>query len=374
MQRLIIGTYPAGETAGSGEGLWEVFLDPRSGELTQARQLVETPSPSFVALHPDGRTLFAVSETEDGAVTAFSLTDDAVEERGSRSTFGAHPCHVVAREDQVWVTNYTSGTFTVLGLDAAADFTDAVQSFGHTGTGPDAGRQEGPHAHFCLSAPSVPGAAEVSGGAWVVDLGTDEIRGYVRGGGSDGPGADSRAGRGASLVDGGVAATLPAGSGPRHAAVHPDGTVFVVGELDSRVHLLRPAAGADAGPGARPWEAYASVPACVTADPGTGSYPSHVALNADGSRLYVAVRGPDVLSTFAVGADGTGAVLTHLADTPIGGVWPRHFAVVASESGDLVVVANQNSSNVTVLRIDAAGVGEQVGQLALPAPACVLPV
>ena len=377
MHRLIIGTYPAGETAGSGEGLWEVFLSAETGELSGARQLVETPSPSFVALHPNGHTVFAVSELDEGEVVAFTLTADGLTEEASRPTLGMHPCHVVARQDQVWVANYSSGTFTALGVDATGAFTGQVQSFGHAGSGPDPDRQEGPHAHYALPAPD-------GDGAWVVDLGTDEVRRYSAAGAVP-PG----------LAADGIAATLPPGSGPRHGVVHPSGTVVVVGELDSRVHLLRPVREAEAEaeaaePGAAhgSWEVYASVPACQTPDPGTGSYPSHVALSTDGTRLYVAVRGPDVLSTFAVTSDGAGlAHLTHLADTPVGGVWPRHFAVLAGAAapgeggadgepaGDVVVVANQNSSTLAVLQIDrVTGAGTLTARLDLPAPACVLPV
>jgi 6-phosphogluconolactonase len=221
--------------------------------------------------------------------------------------------------------------------------------FAHDGSGPDAGRQEGPHAHFCLGAP---GGEYV----WVSDLGTDQVRRFRRTEQSP-----------VGVIDAGIAVTLPAGTGPRHIAADHRGYAFVVGELDSSVHVVR--VDADNGTG----EVIASQPACVSPDTGTGSYPSHVALSPDGSRLYVAVRGPDVLSVFAVGA--AGAVLTHLADTPIGGVWPRHFAVVAHADGDLVVVANQNSSNLAVLRIDAAsGEGQLVADQPLPAPACVLPV
>lgn len=380
MQRLIIGTYPAGEDAGSGEGIWEVSLDPATGGLSKERLLVETPSPSFLALHPDRETVFAVAELEEGRVTSFTLTGDALVERESRSTGGVHPCHVVARERSVWVTNYSSGTFAVTGLDADAAFTGDVASFGHAGSGPDASRQEGPHAHYVLPAPD-------EDGAWVVDLGTDEIRRYVATG-TGTAGAGETDGLPVGLAAAGIAAGLPAGSGPRHAAAHPSGTVFVAGELDSRVHLLRSVTSAVGAPSAdrsrspegtdtaeSTWEAYASVPACATPDPGTGSYPSHIALSADGTRLYVAVRGPDVLSTFAVVTDTTGTTLTHLADTPIGGVWPRHFAVVEGGAGDLVVVANQNSSNLAVLRIDPmTGAGITTASRALPAPACVLPV
>ena len=367
MHRLIIGTYPAGETAGSGEGLWEVFLQVETGELSGARQLVETPSPSFVALHPNGHTVFAVSELEEGAVVAFTLTADGLEVGERRPTMGAHPCHVVARDEQVWVANYSSGTFTSLAVDAQGAFTGLVQSFGHAGSGPDADRQEGPHAHYALPAPD-------GDGAWVVDLGTDEVRRYPAG-------AEP-----AAVVADGIAATFPPGTGPRHGVVHPSGTVIVVGELDSRVHLLRPATEPGAAQGT--WEVYASVPACVTPDPGTGSYPSHIVLSADGTRLYVAVRGPDVLSTFAVTHDGAGlARLTHLADTAAGGVWPRHFAVLSGAAvtgeagktqgaaGDVVVVANQNSSTLAALRIDrVTGAGTLTACLDLPAPACVLPV
>ncbi|MNW66134.1 Lactonase, 7-bladed beta-propeller [compost metagenome] len=90
-----------------------------------------------------------------------------------------------------------------------------------------------------------------------------------------------------------------------------------------------------------------------------------------------------MLSTFAVsrdalGPEAAGPVLEHLADTPLGGAWPRHFAVLApagdgTPEADLVVVANQNSSNLTVLRIDRAdGAGTLVDELAIPVPACVV--
>lgn len=387
MQRLIIGTYPTGETPGSGEGLWDVHLDRRTGCLAGARLLVETPSPSFAALHPGGGTLFAVAELAQGRVTSFTLTVDALEERESRPTLGADPCHVVAGERSLWIANYTSGTFTSLGLDADAAFTGEFASFGHEGSGPDATRQNGPHAHFVLPAPD-------GDGAWVVDLGTDEIRRY-----NTGPQAVAAAG---------IAGWLPAGAGPRHAVVHPSGTVFVVGELDSQVYLLRANPGANPGADPVTWEVVDSVPACVSADPGTGSFPSHVALSADGTRLYVAVRGPDVLATFAILPDAAATQITHLADTPIGGAWPRHFAVLAGMpddagmrddagvpddegahddagapapsgnpevAGDLVVVANQGSSTLVVLRIDpVTGAGQVTDQADLPAPACVLPV
>lgn len=372
MPWLYVGTYPTGDGPGSGEGIWRVSLDTASCALGEPRLLVGTPSPSFVALAPSGERLYAVSEQSQGSVATFavSTTDGApvLEPRGRASSGGADPCHLVALDHEVWVSSYSSGTFGVLALDASGDLAEdaALSTFEHSGSGPVLDRQEGPHAHSALPTPS-------GRFAWVMDLGTDEVRRYRRSGRT----------ATAALEPDGIAVTFPAGTGPRHAVIHPGGTAFVVGELDAAVHVVRtdPSSG-----GGVP---VAAVPACTTPSrDGVRPLPSHVALSADGTRLYVAVRGPDVVATFAVHGGGGGgtvrsatsadttsghATLEHLADTPVAGVWPRHFAVVAADDGaDLVVVANQESSALVVLRIDpVTGAGEAVSQVEIPAPACV---
>lgn len=369
MRWLSVGTYPTGEGPGSGEGIWAVPLDTGTGLLGDPHLAVEAPSPSFLALSPAGDHLYAVSEQSDGSVGAFSVTgaDDTAPDvaprlvpAGVAPSGGADPCHVVARPRELWVSSYSSGTLGVLPLDPSGGLspTAAAVTFGHAGSGPVLDRQEAPHAHSSL---------ELPGGrfAWVMDLGTDEIRRYRRiAGDVDGTAATT-------LEADGTAVTFAPGTGPRHAVVHPGGTAFVVGELDSAVHVVRtdPATGGGVPVG--------SVPACATPSrEGVAPLPSHVALGGDGSRLYVGVRGPDVVSTFAVHAEpgSEHATLEHLADTPVGGTWPRHFAVVRADDGsDLVVVANQESASVVVLRMDRrTGAGSLVGQAEIPAPACVV--
>ena len=366
---LWLGTYPDGADAGSGEGIWRLEVDAATGELGEAALVAVTPSPSFLALDPDGSRLYAVTETEHGAVSGFALTaDGGLAPLGVVPSGGSYPCHVVAVDDALWVANYGDGTFAVLPLDAEGAPTEALR-LGHQGTGPDAERQEGPHAHF---------VGEVGGAPVVVDLGTDELRAYPRA-------LDALRAQADGGVPARVLATFPGGAGPRHFAVLPGeagaqgapAALLVATELDSRVYVLVPAADGS-------FEVASSVPATAAPLPAGGrSYPSHVALSADGSRLFVAIRGADVLSTFAVtrdaaGPDGAAPVLEHLADSPLGGAWPRHFAVLApvgdgTPAGDLVVVANQNSSNLTVLRIDREdGSGVLVDELAVPVPACVV--
>lgn len=372
MHRLFVGTYPSADGPGSGEGVWSVRLDAGTGELMDQRLLVKTPSPSFVALLPSGERLYAVSEQTHGTVAAFAVTsvdgEPRLAEVGVARSGGADPCHLVVNAHELWVSNYSSGTFGVVALDPAGDLPPGTipLSHAHAGSGPVLDRQEGPHAHSSLATPC-------GRFAWVMDLGTDEIRRYRRvthGQGLD-AGIAGAVAVSATLEADGVAVSFPPGTGPRHAVIHPSGTAFVVGELDAAVHMVR--TDPDSGGGVP----FASVPACVTPSrDGVTPLPSHVALSADGMRLYVGVRGPDVVSAFVVHVDeGSGqATLEHRADTHVAGRWPRHFAVVGADDGaDLVVVANQESGSLVALRMDReTGVGRVVGQVEIPAPACVV--
>jgi 6-phosphogluconolactonase len=377
---LWIGTYPAagaGSPAGLGEGVWRVDLDTAAGTLVSAELVAVTPSPSFVAAHPSGRVLYAVGELTSGTVTAFSVparTSPGTVHDGSASpdptpgpltvldvvgSGGADPCHLLLAPDArtLYVANYSSGTLGVLPLDADGRFSaevraasDPVQVLGHAGSGPDASRQDGPHAHFVAIAP---------GGQFVVvaDLGTDELRRYAR---------DTATGL---LGAAGIAATLPPGTGPRHLAFAPDGrTVYVVGELDVCVHVLAwdpvTASGTlvqslPAGPPpGRPEE----VPSGAAS---TRVLPSHIEL--DGDRLLVAVRTSDVLVGYAIAADGT---LVSDGATALPGAWPRHFALVDGA----VVVAAQVGDVLVALRPGEGTVPWAVASvLSLPAPACVVP-
>lgn len=357
-RRLWVGTYPDEESApGSGEGVWSVELELAPARFVAARQVVALPAPSFLAVSADERTVYAVAETDDGAVTALraGASGEVLEPLSTVPSGGSFPCHVSVSGDQVWVANYGSGGFTTVTTAPDGSFASGPATHAGSGSGPVADRQEGPHAHFAVRAPD--------GAAWVVDLGADRVRRYVR--------------TAEGVGEAGAAVALPPGTGPRHVAVADPGSpgegyAFLVGELDAQVHVLALGAGADGLVGAT---AVGQVAACTTPAPaGVGAFPSHVALSPDGHRLYVAVRGPDVVATFAVRRAGDGAVtLRHLADSPLVGTWPRHFAVLDTEGGDVLVVAGQTSSTLEALRVrPRSGRAEHLSSLALPSPACVV--
>ena len=294
-----------------------------AGALQDTGRAVTTPAPSFLAVHAGSGTWYAVAETDAGTVSAFDADGQVLDTVPSG---GSAPCHLLVDAGTLWVSNYGDGTVGTIPLGGNGRFAGPTQEHPGSGSGPDHERQEGPHAHS---------ATAVGDEVWVADLGVDALRRYSAG----------------TELD---PVRLPAGSGPRHLAVLPDGAVAVATELDDGLVVVRDGA------------VVARVPATATPAPSGGrSYPSHIALV--GELLVVAVRGADVLSTFRL--DTAGPV--HLADSPVGGTCPRHFAAI----GEYVLVACQQSDEVTVLELDQrTGRAEQIGGLAVPAPACVLPL
>ncbi|WP_069387913.1 lactonase family protein [Cellulosimicrobium cellulans] len=386
---LWIGTYPH-PAAADGEGVWRVELDTSKAAFTGGRLVMNASSPSFLALArpepgtaqpgdgPSGGVLYAVGETDDGTVSAFAVDADGglVPHGPTVPSGGSSPCHVLARDGHVLVANYADGVLGVAATDGSGALAGPARPEPHSGTGPDAERQEGPHAHFVLD--------DGRGGVLVSDLGTDELRRHD-------VDADGRAPEGAASR---VAATFPPGTGPRHLAVLAGGCLVAVGELDPALFVLAP------GPDGS-YDVVARYDVTRAAAPdGRPHQPSHVDVAADGTRVLVAVRGSDVLAVHAVvpAPDGGAPTLEHLADTPVGGAWPRHFAVLrdpaldegadgtADVTHDLVVVANQEddpgaadgdgpTSNLALLRVARAdGTGEVLDVFALPAPACVVEV
>ncbi|WP_254550263.1 lactonase family protein [Catellatospora tritici] len=309
--------------------------DPETGALTRAPH-GDAPATdtSFLAWHPTGPWLYAASEFAGEILTYAVAPDGALTHLGTRPT-GGEPCHLSVDPTGRWiaVANYGGGSVAL--FEVAADGTPQPRDLvRHNGSGPDAERQEAPHAHLAQWLGDV---------LWVTDLGTDEVLRYTV--------EDGRLHRADAVA-------FPAGMGPRWLAAHPDGGVFVAGELDATVMACTVEGGV-----LRPERTY---PAALTRPEDERTYPSHIECSADGRFLYLANRGPDCLTVFAV----DGAKLTPLADAPAGGRWPRHFAQI----DDLIYVANQKGDSVTVLRVDpSTGVPAPTdAEVGVAAPACVL--
>lgn len=342
---LLAGSYgPADQPA-----IYAFDFDDGSGALAAAGAFAGVADPSFLALHPAGRQLYAVSEATDGgpgAVWAFALGRGParLEPLGSQPSRGELPCHLLVDPGGRWlaVTNYGSGSVAVLPIRPDGALGAPVAAAQHAGRGPNPARQEGPHAHASI--------LDRAGRHLIVaDLGIDQLLVYR---------LDGAAG---ALQAHGQTPTRP-GAGPRHLAFHPGGQLlYVANELDSTVTLYAydPAGGA-----LDPLQTLSTLPGWA----GENSV-ADIHLAPGAARLYVSNRGHNSLAVFGVGGDGR---LELLATAGCGGDWPRNFAL--APGGRFVVVANQHSGELVVLPLQPGGeeVGAPVARAALPGAACVL--
>jgi 6-phosphogluconolactonase len=349
---VYVGTY----TDGTSRGIYRAIFDPATGSMTAPVLAAETKNPSFLALHPGGRFLYAVGEIEafagqrTGAVSAFAVdakTGDLAL-LNQQPSEGAGPCHVVVDRAgrNVLVANYGGGTVAVLPIEADGRLRKASSVRVHEGSGPNQGRQEKPHAHGIYL-----DAAERF--AFSPDLGADRVFLYRY---------DATKG----TLEPHGAATLDPGSGPRHLAFDPKGErVYVINELLSTVAVFA----YDAAKGAlAPLQTVSTLPAGFT---GTSST-AEVAVSPDGRFVYGSNRGHDSLAVFRV--DGESGRLTPAGHAPVGGKTPRHFTV--DPTGRFVLAGHQGSGTIAVLRIDpATGVPALAGAtVPLDKPVCLLPV
>jgi 6-phosphogluconolactonase len=345
---LYVGTYTEG---GRTAGIYLVQMDLRSGELRQVGSTNAGANPSFLAFHPNGRVLYAVNEvtehngTPTGAVSAFAIDRDRLTRLNEQVSHGGAPCYVsVNRSGRVaLVANYVGGNVAILPIQSSGALSAAAHVVQHRGTGPNASRQESPHAHCILLDPS-------DRFALVADLGIDRVLVYR---------LNHDAGT-LHHIEGGDAVMRP-GAGPRHLAFHPRlPFVFVANELDSTVTTLR----FDGERGVlTPQQSRSSLPAGWS---GT-NYPADIHVASTG-RVYVSNRGHNSIAVFSVASTGDLA-LEQVVSTD--GDWPRNFTL--DPTGRWLLVANQRSGSIVVFARDA-----QTGRLtatahriALPSPVCL---
>ncbi|HEX5689105.1 MAG TPA: lactonase family protein [Roseiflexaceae bacterium] len=340
---VLVGSYAAEDQP----GIYAFLFDEGSGTLAPHGTYAGIANPSFLALHPNGRWLYAVSElgAPGGSVCALQLEREPwrLEPINAQPSGGEAPCHLRLQAAGNWllVSNYSSGSAEVLPIlpdGALGAPTDLVQ---HHGSGPNPARQDGPHAHSAIFSPDERFAI-------VADLGLDKLMIYA---------FDQTAGKLGTHGQG----DAPAGAGPRHTEFHPNGTVlYVANELGNSVTAYDYDA-ASSGLSERQ-----TLPTLPEGAPDNTVADIHLA--PSGERLYASNRGHDSLAVYRVAADGQ---LEQLAIESCGGACPRNFAL--APGGKHVLVANQNSSEVVVLSLDRDGVpGEAVARVAVPKASCVI--
>ncbi|MGZ3305603.1 MAG: lactonase family protein [Asticcacaulis sp.] len=248
-------------------------------------------------------------------------------------TEGASPCYISGSHKLrlIGVANYSSGSVVFYRFDPRSGIANAGLLshivYKNEGSGPNKDRQEGPHAHCVQFAPD-------GKHAYSVDLGTDQLLAYPMV-----PLNPQNLGVGKPFE----AFKFPGGTGPRHLLFHPNGkTAFVVSELSNEVFSLRQGDDGKFNLIARA----STLPADFTAH----SQAAHLALNADGTRLYASNRGHNSIAVFAIDGEGS---LKLLQISPTLGDWPRFFKLL--EPQKRLIVAHQNGGTLVVFKVAEDG-------------------
>jgi len=329
---VYFGTYTRGDS--NSEGIYVSSLDPSSGRLSPPRLAAKAANPSFVAIHPNGNVLYAVSEVSgpdgnSGGVIAFAIeADGTLRKLNEQPSGGGGACHVAVDPTGrcVAVANYGGGScasFPIRDDGSLGSVASFHQHIGGSGVNPR--RQSSPHAHSVNFSPD----AEQ---AFVADLGMDQIRIY-----------DVNAQLGTLKPAEPPMLKLPAGGGPRHFSFAPSGEVaFSNLEMTSKVVMLNYDAATNElseGP------ILSTLPETGETD---GNSTAECLTHPSEPFVYVSNRGHNSIAGFRYSADPLR--LEAIGHTSSGGEIPRGFGI--APSGKFLVVANQRSGNVVTLRID----------------------
>lgn len=351
-QLVFFGTY----TQGDSQGVYVSRFQPQTGALSAPQLVAKTENPSFLALHPSGRFLYAVNEIakfeglNSGAVSAFRIIDDSgrLELLNQQPSGGGAPCHLVvdATGKTVLLANYGGGSVESLPIGEDGRLGAPVSFIQHTGSSVHP-RQRGPHAHSINLDPANQFAV-------AADLGLDKLLVYR---------FDPE--RHTLTPHDPPSASVGPGSGPRHFAFHPDGTsAYVINELALTVTAFR----YDSQRGVlTPIQTISTVPEELESREGFST--AEVQAHPGGRFVYGSNRGHDSIAVFTV--DGATGRLTRVQVEPTGGQTPRNFGI--DPSGRFLLAANQSSDDVFVFRIDPA-TGRLTAtdtSIAVPSPVCV---
>src|ERR1051325_2235718 len=343
-----VGTYTAKTQS---KGIYAFRYDAGTGKLTTLGVAAETPDPSFVAIHPSGKYLYAVNESgKSSMVTSFALDAKTgkLTQLNQVPSLGEDPCYIAFDQSgkYILVANYTSGTLAVFPILADGKIGEKTALIQNSGTlGPNKERQEGPHAHWIETSAD-------NHFALTADLGLDEILIFQ---------FDAAKGTLGPHIP--PSASLKAGAGPRHAAFSPNGKfLFVANELASTVTSFS----FEAKKGAlKQINSFSTLPPEFS---GRNDV-AEIAVHPSGKFLYVSNRGMDSIALFAI--DAKSGRVTQMGGVPTGGKEPRHFAI--DPAGNFMFVENQLSDTIVVFHVDAnSGQLTPTGDtLSVPSPVCL---
>lgn len=343
---LLVGTY----TNGRSHGIYVYDFAASTGEAV-LRDSVKSSNPSYLAVAPNNRYVYAVNEDGSdkggGKVSAYAFNKAT-----KKLTFinqvpsvGDHPCYVSVDRKNKWVVvgNYSSGTVTVLPIAPDGGVGAAVTNMQHQGQSVNQERQKSPHVHAAVFSPD-------NKYLFAPDLGIDQVVGYT---------FNSKTG---FLKPFKEHVKVVAGSGPRHLDFHPSGKWgYLAQELSGTVTAFKYEKGKLVE-----MQQISMLPADYTG----AATSADIHVSPDGRFLYASNRNTsNTIAIFKINAeDGKLTLVGHQSTM---GKAPRNFSF--DPSGKLLLVANQETNNIVVFSVDPeTGLLTYTGkQIEVPNPVCI---
>lgn len=323
---LIVGTYTRPEGS-KGISVYRFYAE--TGKVSYLSQIDGVDNPTYLCISADRKYVYSVNANPTGEVSAFNFdyNSGALKFINKQPSVGAGPSHVIIDKESknVVVSNYTNGTLSVLPVNKDGSLAPATQTIIGQGSSINKQRQAGSHIHSAIFSPDEKFLI-------YADLGTDKL--YIN---------KYKSGKIPPLTPADVATEqVKPGNGPRHMDFSADGKfLYLVSEMGAAVNAYT----YDKGK-------LAFLDSASLAAPGfTGrNSAADIHLSPDGRFLYATNRGTaNELIVFTV--DRLSGKIKYLTRYPTGQE-PRNFVI--EPGGRFLLLANQNSNNIQVYKIEKA--------------------
>lgn len=322
---VFLGSYNRDKTA---EAIQVYQLDTANGNLTKVASAKDVVNPSYLTLSPNGKYLFACTDTKTPNAGSVSIFEFNAENKtltflNKQSSGGENPVYLSVHKSGKWLVNgnYTEGSVSVHPILENGKIDSIAQNFQYTDGSINKERQTKSHVHSTVFSPQ-------NDYLFMPDLGADKIRCYRFDATQKQP-----------LIETKVPFTkTDLEAGPRHFTFHPNQKFgYCIEEMAGSISVFQYETGT-----LKQIQRINTHPDTLK----SGFESSDIHISPDGKFLYATNRGKENnIAIFSIGKNG---LLKNIAYQSTLGDHPRVFAI--DESGTFLIATNVNSGNVVIFK------------------------
>lgn len=322
---VYFGTYTQ---KSQSDGIYHATLDTKSGKLSKPELAIQTPNPSFIAIHPSGKYIYSVTEGNPGKVSAFKidLKTKKLKLINQSTSGGTGPCHVSVSKDgkTLLSANYSSGSLASTPINNDGSLGETASVIQHQGSGVNEKRQQGPHVHSINLSPD-------NRFAYVADLGIDKVMIYILN-----PKNSKLTENNPDFFK------AEPGAGPRHFTFHPNEKfAYLINELDNTIAVFDHKAENGA---LIVKQTISTLPDDFDGETKT----AEIKVHPNGKFLYGSNRGHDSIAVYKIAPKSGKLTLVGFQKKGIAN--PRHFNI--DPTGKYCLVGNQDKDSVLLFSVD----------------------